>query len=332
LEMLYYVEEGCNRPVGIMVPIPQCPLYSTILGQFNQKQINYYLDEENGWTITEAELMRSFNENKDKYFIRAIVLINPGNPAGQVLSEDEIKTIIKFAKANNLFIISDEVYQINLYNNSIFYSFKRILHDMGPSYSDSVELASFMSSSKGIMAESGLRGGYCEIINMEHEAQVEFKKLLSGSSSAPTTGQLVMDLVVSPPNLGEASHELYEKEKKAILTSLSDKADFVTHFLSSLMGIECKPINGGYFAFPKLNLPLQAIEEAKRAELEPDVFYCKQLLEATGICVAPGSFFGQKEGTYHFRFSIIEPIEVLKESLELFKEFHLKFLDDCHKI
>jgi len=33
--------------------------------------------------------------------------------------------------------------------------------------------------------------------------------------------------------------------------------------------------------------------------------YCYQLLEETGICVVPGSGFGQKKGTHHFRCSIL---------------------------
>lgn len=33
--------------------------------------------------------------------------------------------------------------------------------------------------------------------------------------------------------------------------------------------------------------------------LEPDVFFCRQLLEATGVLLAPGSEFGQPEGTHH---------------------------------
>lgn len=32
------------------------------------------------------------------------------------------------------------------------------------------------------------------------------------------------------------------------------------------------------------------------------MFYCMKLLEETGICVVPGSGFGQREGTYHFRY------------------------------
>lgn len=39
--------------------------------------------------------------------------------------------------------------------------------------------------------------------------------------------------------------------------------------------------------------------------LAPDMFYCLKLLEETGICVVPGSGFGQRQGTYHFRSAFI---------------------------
>lgn len=35
--------------------------------------------------------------------------------------------------------------------------------------------------------------------------------------------------------------------------------------------------------------------------LVPDMFYCMRLLDEEGICLVPGSGFGQREGTYHFR-------------------------------
>lgn len=39
-------------------------------------------------------------------------------------------------------------------------------------------------------------------------------------------------------------------------------------------------------------------------KMAPDMFYCMKLLEETGICVVPGSGFGQREGTYHFRYDV----------------------------
>lgn len=42
---------------------------------------------------------------------RAIVIINPDNPTGKLWTKDEIDSILKIAKENNLFVISDETYR-----------------------------------------------------------------------------------------------------------------------------------------------------------------------------------------------------------------------------
>lgn len=80
------------------------------------------------------------------------------------------------------------------------------------------------------------------------------------------------------------------------------------------------------YAFPKLDLPPKAIAAAEAARQSPDAFYAFQLLEATGICIVPGSGFGQKKGTYHFRTTILPQTDKLKDMLDTLKEFHLKFL------
>jgi alanine transaminase len=51
----------------------------------------------------------------------------------------------------------------------------------------------------------------------------------------------------------------------------------------------------------QLDLPKKAIEKAESLGQCADVFYAFQLLENTGICIVPGSGFGQKPGTFHFR-------------------------------
>jgi len=42
--------------------------------------------------------------------LRAITVINPGNPTGNVLHRSDIETVIKVAYENNLVILADEVY------------------------------------------------------------------------------------------------------------------------------------------------------------------------------------------------------------------------------
>jgi alanine transaminase len=152
---------------GIMIPVPQYPLYSAAISEYNAYPILYYLNEESNWSLEVAELNRALTEAKPHCKPRAIVVINPGNPTGQVLTKSNIESIIKFAHENKLFIMADEVYQHNIWaKGSKFLSFKKVMMDMGAPY-NTMELASFMSASKGFMGECGCRGGYAEVINLD---------------------------------------------------------------------------------------------------------------------------------------------------------------------
>lgn len=82
---------------------------------------------------------------------------------------------------------------------------------------------------------------------------------------------------------------------------MKQRAHLVQEAYGSLEGIECQSVQGALYAFPKLHLPQKAIEAAKSKNVAPDFFYGMEMLEATGICTVPGSGFGQKKGTYHFR-------------------------------
>jgi alanine transaminase len=51
-----------------------------------------------------------------------------------------------------------------------------------------------------------------------------------------------------------------------------------------------------------------------------------KLLEETGICVVPGSGFGQKPGTFHFRTTFLPPQDEIEELVEKLKAFHEKYI------
>ncbi|MEQ2196622.1 Alanine aminotransferase 2-like [Xenoophorus captivus] len=105
-----------------------------------------------------------------------------------------------------------QVYQDNVYAEGCqFHSFKKVLFEMGPEYSETVELASFHSTSKCYMGECGFRGGYMEIINMDDDVKAQLTKLLSVRLCPPVPGQALMDLVVNPPQPGEPSYEHFIK-------------------------------------------------------------------------------------------------------------------------
>lgn len=319
----------CNKDgkhSGIMIPIPQYPLYSATIVEFGMQQIGYYLDESNNWGLDISELDRALKEARKICNPKALVVINPGNPTGQVLTRDNIEAIIKFAHKEKLFLFADEVYQDNIYApGSKFFSFKKVLMEMGEPYNQ-MELASFMSCSKGYMGECGLRGGYVEVINMDPNVKAMYMKSISAMLCPTVIGQATIDCVTDPPKKGDPSYDLFIKEKTAVLESLKLRAKMVVDTFNSFEGFSCNPVQGAMYAFPQFRLPAKAIEAAKKAGQEPDVFYAFQLLESTGICIVPGSGFGQKPGTYHFRTTILPQPELLKEMLEKFRKFHEEFL------
>ncbi|NP_001369593.1 alanine aminotransferase 1 [Homo sapiens] len=317
--------EGHTR-TGVLIPIPQYPLYSATLAELGAVQVDYYLDEERAWALDVAELHRALGQARDHCRPRALCVINPGNPTGQVQTRECIEAVIRFAFEERLFLLADEVYQDNVYAaGSQFHSFKKVLMEMGPPYAGQQELASFHSTSKGYMGECGFRGGYVEVVNMDAAVQQQMLKLMSVRLCPPVPGQALLDLVVSPPAPTDPSFAQFQAEKQAVLAELAAKAKLTEQVFNEAPGISCNPVQGAMYSFPRVQLPPRAVERAQELGLAPDMFFCLRLLEETGICVVPGSGFGQREGTYHFRMTILPPLEKLRLLLEKLSRFHAKF-------
>jgi len=320
-------EAGAKKP-GVMIPIPQYPLYSATIAEFNMHQIGYYLDEEANWAMDMAELERSLAEAKKVCEPKAIVIINPGNPTGSVLSRQNIEDVVKFAHKEKLFVFADEVYQHNVYaDGCAFHSFKKVMNEMGAPY-NTMELASFMSTSKGYMGECGIRGGYAEVCNVDPQVKAMLLKSVSAKLCPTVIGQACMDVVVNPPREGEPSYESHVSQKTAILKGLAERAKLVAETFNSMEGMTCNTVQGAMYAFPQLHLPPKAVAKAKENGQAADVFYAFQLLENTGICIIPGSGFGQRPGTYHFRTTILPQNDALISMMDRMKSFHTKFMKE----
>ena len=63
--------------------------------------------------------------------------------------------------------------------------------DMGAPYSD-MEVASFMSCSKGYMGECGIRGGYAEVVNMDPGVMAMLQKSISAKLCPTVLGQVLI--------------------------------------------------------------------------------------------------------------------------------------------
>ncbi len=318
---------------GIMIPIPQYPLYSASIALFGGKQIGYLLDEENGWQLNESILAESYQAAvTQQVHPVAIAVINPGNPTGGVLSKENIRRVVEFARRRGLSIIADEVYQENIYSSGVgFHSFAKVMHELRET---DVSLFSLHSVSKGFLGECGHRGGYLEIRNVPADVLAQFIKLQSIQLCANVPGQLATYAMVSPPRPGDESYETYIHERDEILADLRRKAEILGKGINEIEGMSLVPPLGAMYAFVRIELPpdrhvqLEGMTAAERIgyEASRDEKYCMALLEETGICVVPGSGFGQQPGTLHFRTTFLPPWQEIEGLVATLKAFHKKYM------
>jgi aspartate/methionine/tyrosine aminotransferase len=299
---------------GIMIPIPQYPLYSATIMKVGGTQVDYYPSETDDWAMSRDVLEASLAGARARGItVRAIVVINPGNPTGAILPDESIRDVIDFAEEHGLVIMADEVYQENLYGGATFTSFAKVLGTRD------VPLMSFHSTSKGFYGECGKRGGYVEVRNPPavEDTDVRFTdilmKLASVNLCSNVVGHLMTYLMVNRPRPGDESHELFARERDGILAALETKATMIREAFTEMDGMACYGRTGAMYLFPRIG---------KLPAGTGDFEYCMSLLEETGLCTVNGSGFGQEEGTHHLRIAFLPPTELLEEVLPRWIDFH----------
>ncbi|KAI9723839.1 MAG: hypothetical protein M1828_004089 [Chrysothrix sp. TS-e1954] len=319
-----------NPSTGILVPIPQYPLYTATLSLMGAHCVRYYLDEAQNWA-TDLSAIRSSLESarKEGIDVRGMVVINPGNPTGGSLSGQSVEELVKFAAEERLVLLGDEVYQTNVFEGQ-FHSFKRALRDLQQRHPQhaglaNLELASLHSISKGMVGECGHRGGYMELTGFDPQVVEQIYKFVSISLCPPVTGQCIVEMMVNPPQPGEPSYPLYSEEYTSIFHGLKDRASALYDAFKAMEGVECQSPQGSMYLYPTISLPKKAQKAAEEQGKKPDEFYISRMLDATGVCMVPGTGFGQKEGTCHFRTTFLAPGT---EWVGRVTDFHKGFMDE----
>lgn len=315
---------------GVMIPIPQYPLYTAQIALLGGTASMYYLDESRGWSLNAADLQKAYSDTKAQGATpRLLVVINPGNPTGQLLDRKTMVDVVNFCHQNKVLLLADEVYQENVYaEGKQFHSFREVVLSMPDATKAASEtmLVSLHSTSKGIIGECGRRGGYFEMVNIPAELSNQIVKLCSINLCSNVNGQVMTSLMCSPPTGDAAAEAAFAGEYSAIFASLKKRAELLKNALNKIQGITCNPVEGAMYAFPNLVVPVgyskrnDELNAANKTSIPVDARWALELLEEYGVVVVPGSGFGQKPGTLHFRTTILpseQQMEVVVASIKL---------------
>ena len=285
------VDEGEN----VLTPTPGYPLYTAIASKLQNMENPYYLNEENGWQPDLDDIKSKINDKT-----RAIIIINPNNPTGSNCKVDTLKELIKIAKDNDLVIFADEIYDKLLFEGEE--------HTSIASLDSEAPMITFGGLSKNYMVPGfrigwGIASGNRTVLKEYIEA---INKLLRARLSANHPEQYAIPTALE----GDQSHLATANQK------LTSRRDMTVEMLNAIPGISCVKPEGAFYAFPKLHINT------------PDNIFVAELIRETGVVVVPGSGFGQRPGTNHFRVVFLPPEDILMKAYNNIARFTEKFIEE----
>lgn len=298
-----------NKDDIILLPKPAYPIYQAMTEVYGATSIYYDLNEKDNWSIDKKSLYSQIEKYGNQ--IKLIVFINPNNPTGSIINQDELYKISHYISSKNIPIIADEVYQENDINKE-FISFRNTFINLKLNS----PLFSLHSISKGFIGECGLRGGYINSLNLPIITKNALEKILSMRLSANSIGQLGVYCMTKLNKKYSVQKQISKKKKEYI-----NKLNYLYNELNLIPGVHCSFPQGAMYVFPKITIRPQFYEMAKKENKEPDFIWCREFLKQYGVCVVPGSGFGQKEKTFHFRMTILPEMEDLKYIINSLKMF-----------
>ena len=223
---------------------------------------------------------------------RAIMVTNPGNPTGVVLSEDEMRMIADIAKKNDLFLISDEVYREFCYDD------KFGIPTMGRFKDIDDNLVIIDSVSKRFSA-CGARVG-C-VITKNKELQQAILKFCQSRLSVATIDQL------GAAALYNVDADFYARSKE----EYRKRRDTVVNCLRRIPGVLVEEPMGAFYVMAQL--PVDDADKFQRWLLEE--------FEDNGetVMFAPGAPFYETPGSgiNEVRIAYVLKQEDLERSMEL---------------
>jgi len=237
---------------------------------------------ENDFQVTGAEL-----EARISARTRAILVNYPNNPTGAVLTREHLHQVAQVARAHDLVVIADEIYERLVYGHP-HQCFAAL-----PGMRERTILLSGMSKS---FAMTGWRLGYATAPPDLLAAMARLHQYLT--MTAPTMSQFAALQALRHGSAdAEAMRQAYDRRRQLVVEGFN------------ALGLPCFEPRGAFYAFPDV-----------RASGLDDSDFSERLLFEERVAVVPGSAFGAS-GRGFVRASYATSHENLEEALRRIRRF-----------
>ena len=193
----------------ILIPEPFYPNYNTMVNTCGAHIRPIPTCPEEGYHYADREKVEKGNNEHT----RAIMVTNPGNPTGVVLTPEEMRMMCDIAKEHNLFIIGDEAYREFVYGGEP-------LQSMGE-YADAADNVVVIDTVSKRFSACGARIG-C-ILTRNHELLGHALKYCQARLSVATLDQVASAALYQvDPSYFAAVREEYKRRRDTVVAKLRE--------------------------------------------------------------------------------------------------------------
>ena len=263
----------------VLIPAPYWVSYPSITTMVGGVPVPVETSSADNYQLR-LERLREFLSPRSK----AIIINSPCNPTGHMLSSAEIEAVATLALENDLYIISDDIYEKLNFDGRPAISLASI-----PDISDRVVVINGMSKAYAMTGwRLGWLAGPSSVISVAGTFNSQ-----TATSAATFVQRAAVAALTGPQDCVETMRQSYEERR-----------NFMVDAFNGIPNMSSPDIEGAFYAFPKVN------ETSKTSDEVANI-----ILDEAVVVGVPGSAFGVTDEA-HIRFSFAEDFDKLKEAVE----------------
>ena len=284
--MFYMINALIDEGDEVIVPNPSYPIYGSVTEYLGGKMVPIQLREDRDFNFT-AEDLRALVTPKTKM----IILNSPQNPTGGVYTKELIEEIAQIAIENDLWVLSDEIYD-------------RMVHEGEhiTSVPGMQERTVMLNGCSKTYAMTGYRIGWAVTSNKEMAEYIE-KLACNDVSCTNTIAQYAaLEAITGPQDQVDYMLEEYKKRR-----------DLMVSLVNEIPGMHCHSPKGAFY------LMVNVREILDKLSITADEL-CDKIMKEAHVLILPGTVFGLY-GDNFVRFSYVSTEKDIKEGLSRIKNY-----------
>ncbi len=276
----------------IIVPAPYWVSYTEMIKMADGVPVIIETKEEDGFEFTPEQLKAAITPKT-----KALVLNSPSNPTGMLYEEDKLRKIAEIIVENDIFVVSDEIYENLIYDGKKHVSIASFNEEI----KDRTIIINGVSKS---YAMTGWRIGFTAA-----NAQVTKAMANMQSHAASNPSSISQAAALEAYN---GTQDTVEEMRKVF----EERRNYMVERINSINGVSCKKPEGAFYVM--MNIKDIFGREIGGKVINTSDDFCEVLLEKSLVALVPGSGFGC-EG--YVRWSYATSMENIVKGLDRLEEF-----------